>query len=248
MFDFQSNSTDFNWPTVFLNNHDNPRSVSKFGNDIKYRIKSAKLLAMLILTQKGTPVLYQGEEIGMTNHKFDSINQFDDLEVLGNLSNALKSGLTKKDYLSHLNLSSRDHSRTTMQWNDNIQGGFSFENKNWFLVNPNFKTINVENNKKNPNSILNFYKKLISFRKASKDLVYGDYKDLDPKHKKVFIYKRDKLNNSYIIILNMSDSALTYNFNNLTEYSLKISNRESKVNYSSKMIKLLPWDALLFKK
>ena len=93
--------------------------------------------------------------------------------------------------------------------------------KNWFLANPNFKTINVENNKKNPNSILNFYKKLISFRKASKDLVYGEYKDLDPKHKKVFIYKRDKLNNSYLIILNMSDSSLIYNFNNLTEYSLK---------------------------
>ena len=248
MFDFQSNTTDFNWPTVFLNNHDNPRSVSKFGNDIKYRIKSAKLLAMLILTQKGTPVLYQGEEIGMTNHKFDSINQFDDLEVLGNLSKALKSGLSKKDYLYNLNMSSRDHSRTTMQWNDKIQGGFSFENKNWFLANPNFKTINVENDKKNPNSILNFYKKLISFRKASKDLVYGEYKDLDPKHKKVFIYKRDKLNYSYVIILNMSDSSLTYNFNNLTEYSLKISNRESKINYCSKKIKLLPWDALLFKK
>ena len=94
-------------PQFFLNNHDNPRSVSKYGNDKEFRVKSAKLLAMLILTQKGTPVLFQGEEIGMTNYEFKSLDQFDDLEVLGNLQKALDSGISKDEYLNHLNCSSR---------------------------------------------------------------------------------------------------------------------------------------------
>ena len=130
LFEQQSNVKYFNWPTVFLNNHDNPRSVSKYGNDLQFREKSAKLLAMLILTQKGTPVLFQGEEIGMTNYKFESLDQFDDLEVIGNLPKAIKSRINKKEYLKHLNISSRDHSRTTMQWNNKIHGGFTEGNNN----------------------------------------------------------------------------------------------------------------------
>ena len=248
LFEQQSNVKHFNWPTVFLNNHDNPRSVSKYGNDLQFREKSAKLLAMLILTQKGTPVLFQGEEIGMTNYKFESLDQFDDLEVVGNLPKAIKSGINKKDYLKHLNISSRDHSRTTMQWNNKINGGFTEGNNNWFLTNSNYSSINVENDLKNINSIFHFYKSLIDLRKKSNDIIYGNYQDLDPTNESLFIYQRKGKQFCYLVILNMSNASLKYNFNNLTKYSLELSNRTSDLNFFSDDIDLLPWDALLFKK
>mgnify|MGYP003971601653 FL=1 len=248
LFKTQSNVDEFHWPTVFLNNHDNPRSVSKYGNDKDYRIKSAKLLAMLTLTQRGTPVLYQGEEIGMTNHNFDNLNQFDDLEVLGNLDKAMGSGISKKDYITHLNNTSRDHSRTTMQWSSGTKGGFSNGNNNWFLSNPNHDRINVENDLNNEDSIFHFYRKLLQIRKQSKDLIYGHYFDLDPNHQNIFIYQRVGLKTTYLIILNMSDSLINYNFNNLTEYSLEFSNLNTKPRISSNQIELLAWDALMFKK
>ena len=248
LFTTQSNVDEFHWPTVFLNNHDNPRSVSKYGNDEDYRTKSAKLLAMLTLTQRGTPVLYQGEEIGMTNHNFDNLNQFDDLEVLGNLDKAMGSGISKKDYITHLNNTSRDHSRTTMQWSSGTKGGFSNGNNNWFLSNPNHDRINVENDLNNEDSIFHFYRKLLQIRKQSKDLIYGDYLDLDPNHQNIFMYQRVGLKTTYLMILNMSDSSINYNFDNLMEYSLEFSNRNTKPRISSKHIELLAWDALMFKK
>ena len=248
LFEQQSNVKYFNWPTVFLNNHDNPRSVSKYGNDLQFREKSAKLLAMLILTQKGTPVLFQGEEIGMTNYKFESLDQFDDLEVIGNLPKAIKSRINKKEYLKHLNISLRDHSRTTMQWNNKIHGGFTEGNNNWFLTNSNYSSINVENDLKNINSIFHFYKSLIDLRKKSNDLIYGNYQDLDPTNESLFIYQRKGKQFCYLVILNMSNASLKYNFNNLTKYSLELSNRTSDLNFFSDDIDLLPWDALLFKK
>ena len=248
LFKTQSNVDEFHWPTVFLNNHDNPRSVSKYGNDKDYRIKSAKLLAMLTLTQRGTPILYQGEEIGMTNYNFSELNQFDDLEVLGNLSKAISSGISKKEYILHLNKTSRDHSRTTMQWSSGTKGGFSNGNNNWFLSNPNHDRINVENDLNNEDSIFHFYRKLLQIRKQSKDLIYGHYFDLDPNHQNIFIYQRVGLKTTYLIILNMSDSLINYNFNNLTEYSLEFSNLNTKPRISSNQIELLAWDALMFKK
>ena len=247
LFSDQSKIDKYHWPTVFLNNHDNPRSVSKYGNDKEFRVKSAKLLAMLILTQKGTPVLFQGEEIGMTNYEFKSLDQFDDLEVLGNLQNALDSGISKDEYLNHLNCSSRDHSRTTMQWNNTNQGGFSTTD-NWFISNKNFNEINVENDLNNSNSILHFYRNLINYRKESHDLIYASYKDVDPDHKNVFIYKRKGKKYTYLIILNMSNDSLKYKFENLKQYSLEFSNKNSNIEIDNDEINLLPWDAFIFVK
>lgn len=247
LFSKQSKIDKYHWPTVFLNNHDNPRSVSKYGNDKEFRVKSAKLLAMLILTQKGTPVLFQGEEIGMTNYEFKSLDQFDDLEVLGNLQKALDSGISKDEYLNHLNCSSRDHSRTTMQWNNTNQGGFSTTD-NWFISNKNFNEINVENDLNNSNSILHFYRNLINYRKESHDLIYASYKDVDPDHKNVFIYKRKGKKYTYLIILNMSNDSFKYKFENLKQYSLEFSNKNSNIEIDNDEINLLPWDAFIFVK
>lgn len=247
LFSDQSKIDKYHWPTVFLNNHDNPRSVSKYGNDKEFRVKSAKLLAMLILTQKGTPVLFQGEEIGMTNYEFKALDQFDDLEVLGNLQKALDSGISKDEYLNHLNCSSRDHSRTTMQWNNTNQGGFSTTD-NWFISNKNFNEINVENDLNNSNSILHFYRNLINYRKESHDLIYASYKDVDPDHKNVFIYKRKGKKYTYLIILNMSNGSFKYKFENLKQYSLEFSNKNSNIEIDNDEINLLPWDAFIFVK
>ncbi len=247
LFSDQSKIDKYHWPTVFLNNHDNPRSVSKYGNDKEFRVKSAKLLAMLILTQKGTPVLFQGEEIGMTNYEFKSLDQFDDLEVLGNLQKALDSGISKDEYLNHLNCSSRDHSRTTMQWNNTNQGGFSTTD-NWFISNKNFNEINVENDLNNSNSILHFYRNLINYRKESHDLIYASYKDVDPNHKNVFTYKRKGKKYTYLIILNMSNDSFKYKFENLKQYSLEFSNKNSNIEIDNDEINLLPWDAFIFVK
>ncbi len=249
LFKNQSKTDRFHWPTVFLNNHDNPRSVSNFGNAKEYREKSAKLLALLTLSQRGTPFLYQGEEIGMTNFHFSSIDQFDDLQVKGTLHKVLKNNISKETYLTHLNYTSRDHSRTLMQWKNQPQGGFS-ENKNtWFLVNPNFSDINVEDNLKNSDSVFNFYKTLISFRKKSKDLVYADYEDLDPDHPQIFCYQRVGRKQTYLVILNFSDTQVNYKipvFN--PKNHLIISNNKNKIScIKSNYIDLEPWDALMIK-
>ena len=249
LFKNQSVTDPYHWPTIFLNNHDNPRSVSNFGNDMEYREKSAKLLALLTLTQRGTPFLYQGEEIGMTNFHFNSIDQFDDLQVKGNLSQVLRNKLSEEAYLNHLNQSSRDHSRTPMQWKNGPQGGFSENEKTWFLVNPNFSEINVEDNLKNPESVFNFYKTLISIRKKSPELIYADYEDLDPDHPHVFCYQRVGGKQTYLVILNFSNAQVSYNIPvfNSTNHIMISNTKNSLSTLESNLIVLDPWDALMIK-
>jgi oligo-1,6-glucosidase len=249
LFEIQSNTDSNHWPTVFLNNHDNPRSVSNYGNTKDYRVKSAKLLALLTLTQRGTPFLYQGEEIGMTNVDFKAIDDFDDLQVRGNLSKVLKNKITKEEYLNHLNRSSRDHSRTLMQWSDQPKAGFSKNENTWFLVNPNYHEINVEKNLNDPKSVFNFYKNLLFIRKKSKELIYADYEDLDPNHPQIFCYQRLGKKQTYLVILNFSSDYVSYKipvFN--SKYRLIISNKLDKISpVKSNFIELDPWDALMFK-
>jgi len=249
LFQEQNNTDQFHWPTVFVNNHDNPRSVSKFGcDDPKYRDMSAKLLAILTLTQKGTPFLYQGEELGMTNYKFTSFDEFDDVEIRGNYDQVLESGVTKETYLQELNKSSRDHSRTPMQWSNTKQAGFTEADKSWLVVNPNYTEINVEDQQSKEQSVLNFYKKLLQFRKGKDDLIYGDYKDLDPEHAKVFAYTRTGVKETYAIILNMSSDALEFSFG-LHEHHFKLAltiGEEPLGTVAHKNVKLQPWDGHVY--
>ncbi|MFD2588337.1 alpha-glucosidase [Croceitalea marina] len=250
MFNIQSEVGNFHWPTQFFNNHDNPRSVSKYGNDSpKYRETSAKLLAMLLLTQKGTPFLYQGEEIGMTNYPFTSLDQFDDIEVKGNIDKVLKSGASPEEFLQELNKTSRDHARTPMQWNKKPNAGFSGGEKSWLSVNPNFEIINVESNLNNPKSVFHFYRQLIEIRRNSTDLIYGDYFDIDPGHTKVFAYTRAGIRFTYLIMLNMSDSMVKYQVRfEFQDYELLLSNIPTTPNkISTNYIELQPWEARIYK-
>lgn len=249
LFTTQSDLDNSHWPTVFLSNHDNPRTVSKFGDDSeKNWAVSAKLLALLELTQKGTVFLYQGEEIGMTNYPFTSFDQFDDLEIKGNYKQIIESGTPAAEYLKELNKSGRDHARTPMQWSIKNQAGFTTGNKSWLAVNPNYKTINVENELHDSNSIFNFYKQLVAIRKQNEDIIYGDYLDIDPENKAIFAYTRKGKNKTYLTVLNMSGENVDYQLDSkFNNYKLVIANQKvtSKIINGS-ALSLTPWEARLY--
>lgn len=251
LFALQCDLDQYHWPTVFLSNHDNPRTVSKFGDDSpQFRVSSAKLLAMLILMQRGTAFLYQGDEIGMTNFPFTSFSQFDDVEIKGNYKQVLASGVSVEKYLAELNKSGRDHARTPMQWSTEKQAGFTTGEKSWLAVNPNYKEINVKSELENPNSVFNFYKQLLAIRKGNDDLIYGDYKDLAPENQEVFAFTRTGKNNEYLVVLNMTGKMVSFNVNTkFKDYKLVIANQTiEKSSLNSTTLKLEPWEALLYKR
>ncbi|QDO95715.1 alpha-glucosidase [Formosa sediminum] len=245
----QSDVSYHNWPTFFLSNHDNPRAVSKFGDDTpEYRIPSAKLLAMLLLTQRGTAFLYQGDEIGMTNYPFTSFDQFDDVEIKGNYDKIIANGESPESYLEDLNKMARDHARTPMQWSDQKQAGFTSGNTTWLGINPNFKAINVEHNLSDSNSIFHFYRKILDIRKNNDNLIYGDYNDIAINHPEIFAYTRTGKNKTYLVVLNMSRSTVDFKINKQYKgYNLVISNlTEELQTIDSQTIKLQPWEARLY--
>lgn len=180
------------WNTVFLGNHDNPRAVSHFGDDDPaFRVASAKALATLLLTQRGTPFLYQGDEIGMTNYPFLALEDFDDVEVRGQWQDNVATGkVSAAEFLAHLRQTSRDHSRTPMQWDATPHAGFTAAAKPWFPVHPDFGSINVAADLADPGSIYRHYQTLTALRRAEPALVYGAYRDLDPDHPALFSYSR----------------------------------------------------------
>ena len=149
------------WNTVFLSNHDNPRVVSHFGDDSpQYRVASAKALATMLLTLKGTPFIYQGDELGMINYPFTRIEEFDDIEVKNAWKAEVLTGqVDAAEYIAHLRKTGRDHSRTPMQWDDSANGGFTTGPKAWLAVNPNYKEINAKQALADQNSIYNYFKK-----------------------------------------------------------------------------------------
>lgn len=187
------------WNANYLENHDQPRSVSRFGNDQKYRIESAKMLATLNMTLKGTPYIYQGQEIGMTNYDFTSMDEFKDIETKRIDAIAKKLLFPKKFRFNLIKRTSRDNARTPMQWNED--GGFS-TGEAWLKINSNTRTINVEDSIKNENSIYHHYRKLIALRKDNQILIKGSFKPLYMK-KNVFIFQRKLGKKSYITISNM---------------------------------------------
>lgn len=193
------------WNTVFLGNHDFPRIVSRWGNDRAYRRESAKLLAMLLLTQRGTPYLYQGDEIGMTNVSWTDLSKYNDLQIFNNHKEWLKAGGDEAEFLSWLPHTSRDNARTPFQWDDTANAGFT-DGKPWLELNPNYLEINVKQAEQEQSSILHFYKKMIHLRRSTPLLTYGDYRDLLPEHPAVFSYTRSTEAETWLVILNFSNT------------------------------------------
>ena len=198
------------WRTVCLSNHDNPRLVSHFGDpEEPWRIPSAKLLATLLMTQKGTPFVYQGDEIGMTNFPFTDIDQFDDIEVRNAWMAEVATNLVHEDvFLEHMNRTSRDHARTPMQWDGGPNAGFTI-GAPWFAPNPNAGWLNAAG-QSGPGSIYDHYARLIALRRTHPPLVYGDYVDLAPDHPELFAYRRTIDGAGALVLLNFSRETIAF--------------------------------------
>lgn len=193
------------WPTVFFENHDWPRMTSKVCPDGYYRNELSKLLAMIQMTFKGTPFVYQGQEIGMTNNDFEKITDFRDVESLNTYKEKVESGLSEKEAYKIVLFGSRDHARTPMQWSSDINGGFS-SGTPWIEVNKNYRVINAEKQISDEKSVYSFYKKMIELRHKYSTLVYGDFELCKKNFKNVLSYYRIGENGEkFLVEINLTD-------------------------------------------
>ncbi|HHK5533900.1 TPA: alpha,alpha-phosphotrehalase [Bacillus mobilis] len=197
------------WNALFWCNHDQPRIVSRFGDDRKYRNESAKMLATAMHMLQGTPYIYQGEEIGMTNPKFESIGQYRDVESLNIYDIKREEGLSKEEIIGILKQKSRDNSRTPMQWNEKINSGFTTSTP-WISVAENFTEINVEKALEDKESVFYHYKKLIELRKTYDVITEGEYAILDGNHPKIWAYTRTTESEVLLVINNFYGEEITY--------------------------------------
>ncbi|MEC0169476.1 alpha-glucosidase [Paenibacillus graminis] len=193
------------WTGLYLNNHDQPRVVSRWGNDSRYRVESAKMFATCIQMLQGSPYIYQGEEIGMTNIRFDDIHDYRDVETLNfyKIEYEIK-GRSHEEVMRDIHLRSRDNARTPMQWDDSTYAGFG-DAKPWINVNPNYKEVNVKNALADPDSVLHYYRELIRLRKQHEVIVYGDFNLLLEEHSDIFAYQRTLHKEMLIVITNFSE-------------------------------------------
>lgn len=194
------------WNSLFLGNHDQPRSVSRFGNDNPaYRETSAKMLATCLHMMQGTPYVYQGEELGMTNAYFDKLEDYRDIESINFFTELTEAGIMTPEYMMKcLMLRSRDNARTPMQWNDSAQGGFT-SGEPWIRINPNYKEINAAQQLGDPDSVFHYYQKLIRLRKEKDIIVYGDFEALCRDDDKIFAYTRKLDQKKLLTVCNFSD-------------------------------------------
>ncbi|OLQ74200.1 glucohydrolase [Photobacterium proteolyticum] len=198
------------WNSLFWNNHDLPRVVSKYGDVGRYRVESAKMLATTMHMMKGTPYVYQGEEIGMTNVAFDSIDDYRDIETLNFYKERTENGVAPETMLAAVHENSRDNARTPMHWDKTDNAGFS-QAQPWIKVNPNYPEINVEAALEDQNSVFYHYQKLIELRKALPVIVYGDFEPVFEDHDKVFGYVRTDEQHRLFVLNNFTSEEVVLN-------------------------------------
>ena len=233
------------WNSLFWNNHDLPRIVSRWGNDKEYREESAKMLATLLHGMKGTPYIYQGEELGMTNVKFANIDQYKDIETLNMYKDRRNKGYLHEDIMESIYAKGRDNARTPMQWSDEINGGFTTATP-WIEANPNYVEINAKNQVNDPDSIYNYYKKLIQLRKENEVIVYGEFELLLADDNNIFAYKRVLNDSMILVICNFTKDPVEYTLPPEIEKSEKnILIANYKDNLSDN--KLRPYEARMYK-
>lgn len=234
------------WNSLFLGNHDYPRSLSRFGNTApKYRKASAKMLGTFLHGMKGIPYIYQGDELGMINMPFQDISEYRDVESLNFYNMKLKAGWNKEKIMEYLARNSRDNGRTPMQWDDTENAGFSKKTP-WIAVNPSYKEINAKECLNDPDSVFYHYKKLVQLRKEKKVMVYGNFKMLYREHPKVFAYSRNYRNEQIIVICNFtSDKTEVPQMNGLTEKNILLSNYENLMT-DKNVLYLRPYEAIIF--
>ena len=237
------------WNTIFLSNHDNPRVVSAFGNDSSaYRVASAKALATMLLTLKGTPFIYQGDELGMTNYPFTSIDQCDDIAVKNAWKALVLTNQVSADmFMANVRKVSRDNARTPMQWSNSPNGGFTTAAEPWLAVNPNYLEINARQELSDKSSIYHYFRDMADVRRNSLAFVYGDYKDLDPANPKIFAYTRVSGADKYLVVLNFSTDPVTYKLPAGIKTSQLVISNLGKTSERGKTLTLKGWEARVYK-
>ena len=230
------------WNSLFWNNHDLPRIVSRWGNDGDYRVLSAKMLATLLHGMKGTPYIYQGEEIGMTNVPFQTIDEFPDIETQNIYKERLKAGFTEEETMHAIRAKARDNARTPMQWNAEKNAGFT-EGTPWYRVNPNYKEINVEQALADPESVFYHYQKLIQLRKEHDIMVYGTYQLLFPEDEDLYIYTRTLEEEKWLIVCNFHEK--TRKFRCKRAGQVMLSNY-ADTPATEKIAELRPYEAVIY--
>lgn len=198
---------DEGWNSLYWNNHDQPRIVSRFGDDQQWRVESAKMLATCLHFMQGTPYIYQGEELGMTNVRFDAIEEYKDIETINMYQEKRAAGISHDDIMTKIYAKGRDNARTPMQWSDAPNGGFTTGTP-WIKVNPNYKDINALQHQE-PDSIYQYYKKLIAFRKNMDIITHGDFQLLHREDKELFAYTRTWNKESLTVYCNFSSQPKT---------------------------------------
>ena len=235
------------WNSITFSNHDSPRPVSIFGDDVDFWRESAKCIATFLLTAPGTPFFLQGEEIGMTNVEFPSLNDYDDIEMKSKYVERIKRGESPAYVFKDLIRWSRDNARTPMQWDKEKNAGFS-KGKPWLKVNTNYQGVNVNSEKSNSDSVFRFCKDLIRFRQEDEAFVYGDYIPLTPDDWETYAYKRSLGGSTYIIILNTSPRQ--WNMKRIDELKLEhellISNYTTEQDSEDELI-LRPWESRVYR-
>jgi oligo-1,6-glucosidase len=242
--------TKHDWDTVFLSNHDNPRIVSTFGDDSPaMRVASAKLFETMILTLRGTPFLYEGDELGMTDFPFKTLADYDDIAVKNAYKALVDTGkISASAFLAAEAKVSRDNARTPMQWDSSSQAGFTTGNHPWLAVNPNYKQINAAQEESDPASVLNYMRALIALRAHTRAFVYGDYEDLDPQHPHIFAYTRTLGSEQYLIVENFSSSPVAYTLpNGLKAARLLLSDIPGSHEANVSTLNLAPWESRIYK-
>lgn len=237
------------WLSIFLANHDQARMVSRFGNDSpEFRDLSSKMLTTFIMTMRGTPYYYNGDELGMTNIRFDKIEDYRDMSTLNEYKHQQNIGGDMQKFMEGIKYACRDNGRTPMQWDGTKNAGFT-SGTPWIKVNPNYKTINVAAEEKDPNSCLNYFRKIVALRKNNTVLVYGKYTLLDKNNPSVYAYTREGNGKKMLILLNFSAKKAQTNIGipvkNSKLLAANYTYSAAFVNDSSN-IRLRPYEALVY--
>lgn len=235
------------WNALYMENHDVPRSVSVFGDPIHYWQVSAKAVAMMYFFLQGTPFIYQGQEIGMTNMPFETIDQIDAVDSRRLYKQLLNEGKTKEEAIDIVADTTRDNSRTPMQWGPEAFAGFS-KNQPWLAVNPNYQSINVKQQESDPESILAFYKKMIRIRRVNEGLIYGSFKEHLAEHEQLYVYERMLNEKRYLVMVNLTEEVASYSFSNKIEEDWRLLLTNQTHRFFEREGSLAPYEALLFEK
>jgi alpha-glucosidase len=235
------------WNALFIENHDKARVVSTWGNDKEYRVESAKAFAAMYFLMQGTPFIYQGQEIGMTNVRFETIEEYDDVAMKNYYRIETEKGRSHLDIMEVIWNSGRDNSRTPMQWNNTPNVGFT-TGIPWMGVNENYKEINVEASLQDPNSILHFYKDMIKLRKENELFIYGTYDLILPEHEQIYAYTRTLGDKRAVVISNLTNKAAQYECMDfaLSSSNLVLQNYEVNNHANVFMFEMQPYETRVY--